>query len=521
MCERDRAQGLDSRTSFALADSAIAIDAGEIHERSLRLLFQNSAVGMFIATPEFVITYANRAFLEFLGYAEGELSGTQLDRLCDPADRQLLSLSVGTVHPRDTRQERRFTCKSGEKVWGVISPTWIVGDDGEPLLAVVMVQDVTRRKRLEQELFRDEKLASLGLLAGGIAHEFNNILTVILGNVSLAAVMSEGNDELNDVLKRSARAGVRARELTSRLITFAKGGDPVKKLTPVPRLLRESASLGAAGCRGVVRFEIQPSLPDVELDPTQMVQAFANLIRNAVEASPVHGPVTVAAHEVLLDASNGLLPAGRYVRVTIRDDGVGISPVDLGCIFDPFFSTKNSTGLGLATAHSVVKQHGGHLSVTSEVGVGSTFTVYLPVAGRDDAAAVLQTAPPVRRGRVLVLEDQPEVGQVVVAMLTACGMEADVVSNGGMALSKFEAAVQAGRAYAAVILDLTVPGGLGGAEIVGRLRELDPEVRAIVSSGYSASPVLADFRRYGFAGVLSKPYTMAELRQTLGVVLAR
>ena len=487
-------------------------------ERRFRRLFEDAAVGMVIATPELVITRVNQSFRDLLGYAEGELPRMRLEQLRHP-DEQQVPLPAPGDERRHGGQQWCFVSKSGAKVWGIVTATWMLSDGGEPLHVVLMVQNVTYRKRLEEELARAEKLESLGVLAGGIAHEFNNALSAILGNVGLAAVMSQGNDDLERALDRASRAVERARGLTSRLLTFASGGHPVKKAESVPALLNEAMSHCSQACRAVVRFEIQPGLPDANLDAAQMVQAFTNLIINGVEAAPEGTLVTVSATEVTLDLSSGLpLPAGRYVRVTITDQGAGISTDHLSRVFSPFFSTKSSTGLGLATAYSVVKRHGGLLTLASEVGVGSTFAVYL-AASVDSVALDEVCSTPVVRGRILVMDDDLAVREVTTAMLSACGLEGDVASDGLTALSMFVEAAHAGRPYAAVILDLTVPGGLGGAEIIGRLLEVDPEVRAIVSSGYSASPVFAEYRRYGFVGVLPKPYTFEDFRRTLHKVL--
>ena len=503
---------------------AKAFDAGE---RRFRLLFERAAVGMVIINPDRVITRVNRAFCAIVACQEDELSGKRLDQLLHPDDRHLCSLvtpiSDDAERPGSRSQEWRFIDKSGDTVWGVVTVTWLRNEDGEPLSTVLMVQDVTIRKRMERDLVRVEKLESLGLLAGGIAHEFNNVLAVILGNVSLASMMSDGNQSLAEALEQASAATHRARALTSKLMTFAKGGHPVKRVTSVEELLRRSASLCLRGSSVVPRFDVHQDLAHAELDAAQMEQVFTNLIANAQLAMPHGGQVIIAARNVSLGADSSLpLPPGRYVQVDISDEGVGISPENLAHVFDPFFSRWDAgNGLGLAIAHSVVKRHGGHISAHSELGVGSTFRVYLAAADADETAAseVRPTGAIAGSGRVLVMDDEPDVQRVTAAMLRACGVEADLVSDGATAVTTFAAAAEAGRPYAAVILDLTVPGGLGGAEIIGRLREIDPEIRAIVSSGYSVSPVIAEYRRHGFAGVLPKPYTIADLRSALQAVL--
>jgi PAS domain S-box-containing protein len=500
--------------------------AFDIGERRFRLLFERAALGMVITSSDRVVTRVNNAFCAFVGCQEDELPGKLLDQLVHPDDRHLCSLvtplSEGAERLGPRSQEWRFIDKSGGTVWGVVTVTWIRSEDGEPLSAVLMVQDVTSRKRMEEDLVRAEKLESLGLLAGGIAHEFNNVLAVILGNVSLAEMMTEGNESLAEALEQASAATHRARALTSKLMTFAKGGHPMKCVTSVEELLRRSASLCLRGTGVIPRFDVHQDLAHAELDVAQMDQVFTNLIANAQQAMPHGGQVIVAARNVTLGADSCLpLPPGRYVQVDISDEGVGIPPENLAHVFDPFF--KWDAGLGLAIAHSVVKRHGGHISVHSELGVGSTFSVYLAATDADETAAS-EVRPPTaiaRSGRILVMDDEPEVQRVAAAMLRACGIEADLVSDGATAVTTFAAAAEAGRPYAAVILDLTVPGGLGGAEIIGRLREIDPKIRAIVSSGYSVSPVIAEYRHHGFTGVLPKPYTIADLRSALQEVLGQ
>lgn len=497
-------------------------------ERRFRMLFEHAGVGMVITDPDGIVTRVNRAFADFAGRGEADLAGRPFETFVHPddAERARRWLSLGGVRSSDVSSTRswRFRHPAGDTRWGMVTRTWLRSDDGGLSTTVLMVQDVTLLERMEEEVQRTKRLESLGVLAGGIAHDFNNSLAVVFGSLDLAQMADQDEEARSALLAQAAQGAERARTLTAKLMTFAKGGHPIRRLTSIEQLLRESVGSCPKNGEITVTYEIEPGLPPVEVDRTQMGQVFASLVRNATQAMTDRGRVVIRASVVSLDEESPVpLPTGRYVRVDVIDDGVGIPTENLKSIFDPFFSKGDKgAGLGLSIAHSVVTRHGGHISVESAVGVGSTVSVYLAEATSaaetvaDEAARLAAT---VRRGRVLVMDDESGVQRVARAMLSACGLEADVVRDGAAAISAFAEAAEAGRPYAAVILDLTVPGGLGGAEIIDRLHQIDPAVRAIVSSGYSTSPVLTDYRGHGFAGVLPKPYSLTSLRATLREVL--
>ncbi len=390
--------------------------------------------------------------------------------------------------------------------------------------AIESVRDITERKRMEQELLKAQKLESLGVLAGGIAHDFNNLLTAIVGNISLAKLTARpGDQEMREHLDSAQRASLEAKTLTQRLLTFARGGAPMRRVVPLPDLARSTVALALSGARAVCEFDIAEDLWPVEADEGQLRQALGNLVANADQAMPDSGRIAVRIRNRVVTEGDALpLPRTDYVEIAITDEGAGIAEELLPRIFDPYFTTKDQgRGLGLATAHSIVKAHGGHIAVSSRSGQGSTFSIYLP-ASRSRSPGSTPEEPRVipGRGRILVLDDDPLVRRTAEAMLRSLGYEVHSVGGGAEAIEVFRRAQERGEPFDTAILDLTVPGGLGGKDVVKELLEAEPELPVLASSGYSSDPVMCAFREHGFTGVLAKPYTMAELSERVRSALA-
>jgi signal transduction histidine kinase/ActR/RegA family two-component response regulator len=396
--------------------------------------------------------------------------------------------------------------------------------DNAVIGTVLVVRDVTERERLEQELQRASKLESVGVLAGGIAHDFNNILTAVIGNLNLALLGGEDPAERQHSLKEAERAALQARELTQQLLTFAKGGEPVRATVHLPEVLRQTAEFTVRGSRVRCEFDLAEELWLVDADRGQISQVVQNLVLNAVQAMPAGGVVRLAANN--LTAAGGTparLAAGDYVHLAVTDAGVGIAPEHVPRVFDPYFTTKQQgSGLGLATVYSIVTKHRGHVDVQSEPGRGTTFHLWLP------ALRNAQPAPPPEpaaisgelHGRVLVMDDEPPICRLLGALLRRSGLTVATTVDGREAVEQFRAAREAGAPFDLVIMDLTVPGGMGGLEALEHLRAIDPGLKAIVSSGYSSDPVLANFRAHGFRGRVAKPYEVAELLNVVRDVLA-
>jgi len=390
---------------------------------------------------------------------------------------------------------------------------------------VVSLTDVTERRKLEEERLKTQKLESIGVLAGGIAHDFNNILTAILVNISLAKMYTDPEGELFRRLAEAEKASLRARSLTQQLLTFSRGGVPIKKLTSISELIKDSTHFALRGSNVRCEFSISDDLWPVEVDEGQMSQVLHNLILNAQQAMPEGGTIRIRAENKIVDAvekPGSPLQTGPYVQVSIADEGVGIPEEHLPKIFDPYFTTKQTgSGLGLATTYSILKKHGGYIGVGSKVGVGTTFYIYLPVSQKrisakaEPARVDSEIHPCARRGRVLVMDDEEGIREATGEMLRYMGYEVGYARDGAEAIDLYKKARELGQPFNVVIMDLTIPGGMGGKDAIKRLMELDPEIKAIVSSGYSSDPVLAMYEQYGFSEAMAKPYKVEDLKQVL------
>ncbi len=388
--------------------------------------------------------------------------------------------------------------------------------------SVLVFRDVSDQQAIMEERVRASKLDSLGILAGGIAHDFNNILTAVIGNISFARLFCQPGEKQFARLEEAEKAAMRAKDLATQLLTFAKGGAPVRQTASLPELIRDSTSFALRGSNVRCEFHAAPDLWPVEVDQGQFSQVIQNLVINAVQAMPNGGVVRVSADNLTLEADTPIaLPPGRYCRVTVKDHGIGIKPEHLGKVFDPYFTTKEKgTGLGLATSYSIVKKHDGIMTLDSTVGVGSEFHVYLPASEKQVKPAAPEPAAPVQgQGRVLVMDDEELIRELAQTALEFLGYQVDTVADGEACIAAYTRAQQEGRPYSVLIMDLTIPGGMGGKEAIQRLRELDPNVRAIVSSGYSHGPEMANHKQHGFCGMVGKPYKIEELAKEITAVL--
>jgi PAS domain S-box-containing protein len=381
--------------------------------------------------------------------------------------------------------------------------------------------DITQRKQAESRLLRTEKLDALCLLAGGIAHDLNNLLVGLFGNIDMADSRST-DPTVKNHLARATGVIDRVRGLTQQLLTFAKGGVPVKKIGPLVTFVEETVRFALSGSRVSPTFEIQPGLWCCDFDRNQMGQVIDNIVINGQQAMPGGGVLKVVASNVVLgEREHAVLRAGSYVRLTIEDQGVGMSEDLLLRIFDPFFTTKDKGhGLGLATSYSIVKHHGGIIDVSSQPGVGSTFHIYLP-AVPEAAPTTAGPTPNKRPGRgyVLLMDDEELVRDVFAGMLKALGYTAVSTSNVAQAVEAFRRDAEGERKIVAAILDLTILGGAGGREAVAMIREIDRKLPVFVASGYAEDPVMVRPDEFGFTAPICKPFTMAELAEVLGTHL--
>jgi PAS domain S-box-containing protein len=496
------ARALADRAAVAIDNAALFGELGESRER-LEVTLASIGDGVISTDVDGRVTFLNGAAQQLTGWSGEEAVGRPLAEVFATVGQGLDSMLV-------RRDGRRLAVSD--------SAAPIRGHDGERLGVVVVFRDVTDKRRLEDEIVRASKLESLGLLAGGIAHDFNNLLTAIVANVSIAERKLPDGHAALPRLAAASTASHRATELTRQLLTFAKGGAPVRASTELPHMLRDTCAFALQGSNCVAELRVAPDLRPVVADAGQIGQVLQNLVINAAQAMPLGGRIEVIAENAELpDGTPTPLPPGCYVRVIVQDEGPGIPAEILGNIFDPFFTTKSTgSGLGLATVHSIIRKHDGHVRVDSTPAGGARFVFYLPQAQTPpEPTARERTAMPPRGLRVLVMDDEAAILDLASAALGDLAAEVVLARDGNEAIAIFGAARAAGRGYDVVLLDLTVPGGLGGRETLEKLREIDPDVRAVVSSGYSNDPVLASPAEYGFQSVLRKPYEVGELSRAL------
>lgn len=494
----------------------------------LRLQFECMPVGCIVWGLDCIVRSWNPASENIFGYAAAEAIGRSANELIVPADIQMDLKTVwqGIVAGGQTVSSiNKNRTKDGRQIFCEWTNTPLRDNNSAISGVISMVQDVTLRLEHEKEQLKIEKLESIGVLAGGIAHDFNNILTVIMGNITFAQMLVNAEHKAYKPLAEAEKASLRAGEMAQQLLSFAKGGEPVKKTVSVQQLVNEAVSLMLRGSNVKAAVKVPDSLKAIEADEGQISQVFNNIIINATHAMPDGGTLTVTAENALLAATNRFaLPAGRYVKIEFADQGCGIAGKNLKKIFDPYFSTKETgSGLGLASAHSIVKRHGGHIGVTSQIGQGTTFVIYLPSLDKTsqdhDSGSEPQTAGDHQGGSILVMDDEQMIRDMVAEMLNHLGYQVTTCSNGEETLARYTAARNSGMPFLAVIMDLTIPGGMGGKETARQILELDPNACLIVSSGYSSDPIMADYSRYGFSGAVAKPYKVSELGHVLETLL--
>ncbi|MEN8691430.1 MAG: ATP-binding protein [Desulfobacterales bacterium] len=389
--------------------------------------------------------------------------------------------------------------------------------------------DISKSIEAEDELQRARQLESIAALSGGIAHDYNNLLTVIIGNVSLIQSYVDPQDMISRLLNEVNEAAIVAKSLTQKLITFSRGGAPLKETTDMTALVRSVAEFSLSGSNIKCQFDLADDLWLVDVDKTQVGQAVHNLVMNAREAMPEGGFITVSAGNVQNIDGEHVSTAGRWVRLSIIDRGQGIAPENMDKIFNPYFSTKErgnqkGTGLGLSICHSIIRKHDGKMAVDSSPGAGTIVTLYLPASTKTlpavSAAKPCKASTPIPGcGRILVMDDEEMIINMAGRILARLGYETAFARNGSEAVALYGEALKTDQPFDAVVLDLTVRGGMGGEEAIRHLLKIDPQAKAIVSSGYSDSPVVQDYKKYGFSAAAGKPYSLLELSQALDRVL--
>lgn len=491
-------------------------------------VFIKDTDGKYVVVNDEVVRLFDRPRDEILGRDDTHFFPAHEAKLVMDSDRAIMAGS------RVVTKEEAITTLGQPKIY--LTTKGPVSDDlGKVVGLFGISRDITGRKKveeerkeLEQQFQQVQKLESLGVLAGGIAHDFNNILAGVYGNVSLArAKLSKDHPAHTAVafLAAAEESMNRATLLSGQLLTFAKGGDPVKETLSIVNLIHETVNFNLSGSNVKAMITQADNLWFAEADQGQLQQVVSNLTINAKQSMPDGGYLYIRVENAEIPGQNvSDLASGKYLLVTVSDEGVGISPEHLERIFDPYFTTKQAgSGLGLATVYSIIKKHGGHISAKSQIGKGTTFTLYLPasesmkqLAGKKDTTL----GPLERTGKILVLDDDEVIRLTVAALLEELGFSVETAAEGRQALDLYQKDLADGKPFDLVILDLTIPGGMGGKEVAKDLLVLDPEAKIVVSSGYADDPVMANHRKYGFQGVIAKPYNLRTLSDLVSRVLS-
>ena len=515
----------------------------EHSQRQYRYLVQNSPDIIYTLDEKSNFSFVNTAFKQLLGYPRDKIIGKHYSSIIYQRD---LEKSKHVFNERRTGKRASFGVelrlkpfsrtgqtrhgKPGEKRGALPIELKAQGlydkspesKDKQFLGTYGVARDIRDRKLLEVHLQQAEKMEAIGRLAGGIAHDFNNLLAAIVGNIALVKMHMNEDDEAYERMVEIEKASFRARGLTQQLITFAHGGAPVKKTGSLSELIKEAAIFVLRGSNARCKFNFPEELGSVEFDEGQINQVVQNLIINADQAMPEGGIVDIQGENVTITASYSLpLLPGKYVRISITDHGSGISTEHLHKIFDPFFTTKEGgTGFGLSTSYSIMKSHEGYIDVKSQLGTGTTFYLYFP-AFEKKIDPILTTAKKHRvgKGKILFMDDEKDLRNTYSNILEKLGYTPFTVREGKEAIQSYKQALKAGEPFDAVIMDLTIPGGMGGKDAIKELLKIDPDARVIVSSGYTDNPVMANYREYGFIDVIEKPFSVEILSEILYRVL--
>ena len=503
----------------------------EAEKERLAVTLRSIGDGVITTDREGTITLINKVAEDLTGWAEHSALGQPIDRVfhivneksherCENPVQKVIESGQIIGLANNTKLIR----KDGKEFVIADSGAPIISKTGEVIGVVLVFRDITEKRRMHQEILKIQKLESLGVLAGGIAHDFNNFLTGIIGNLSLVKLDITPQSKVYDSVKNMESAALRAKDLTQQLLTFSKGGKPVKSVVHLPDLVTESVAFALRGSNLKCHYAFKPDLELVEVDEGQIGQVLNNLVINAVQATPQGGVVTVSAENVVVGVDNPMnLRPGKYVKLALTDQGTGIPKGHIDRIFDPYFSTKQKgSGLGLTVAYSIIDKHDGRITAESELGAGATFHLFLPATSKTARKAVGHKPKIYRgKGRVLVMDDEKLIRDIVVQFLTVMGFETAKAENGREAMELYREAKESGHAFDVVIMDLTIPGGMGGKETIKKLLAYDPAAIAIVSSGYSNDPIMSNCEAYGFKGVIKKPYRIEDLSDALRDLFSR
>jgi len=499
----------------------------EASERSFRTLAENASDGILILNEKGENIYVNKQTSEITGFSMDQLLNIGIKDIIHPDElpaameicrKRLEGIQMQAQH------ESVIIKKDGRNIPVEITCSKTIWHDQPAIMSIL--RDISWRKKIEEEFLRSSKLDSISVLAGGIAHDFNNLLTGIIGNISLAMAYVTPQDRVYNILSNLEKASLKAKDLTQHLLTFAKGGAPIKDIVSLPVLIRDSASFALSGSNFRGDFSIADNICLVEADEGQISQVIHNLVLNAEQAKPADGIIRISAENLnVTDELHLPLKDGKYAAISVNDRGSGIHKENISRIFDPYFTTKErGSGLGLATVYSIIKNHGGLITVDSDTEAGTTFKVYLPASQKQVKAFPVTNIgekPVTGKGRIMVMDDEEIIRDTAGSMLTTLGYEVNCAKDGAEAINLYKKAQLEREPFALIIMDLTIQGGMGGKEAILKLREIDPDVRVIVSSGYSEDALMSDYKKHGFSAVIAKPYKLAELSKIVQKVISK
>ncbi len=492
-----------------------------IEKEKLQVTLNSIGDGVIATDIEGKITLINRVAESLTGWSNGEALDKFLPDVFyiknfndQTQNRNLIESIFWNNEIFDIVDKAILVCKDGSTkvINGSIAP--IYDSESKVIGFVLVFRDITEKLKIENELTKAQRIESIAVLAGGIAHDFNNILTAIVGNISLAKMFTNPNDKIYERLTEAENAAERAKRLAQRLLTFSSGGAPIMKTTAMEQVLKDSVDFALSGSNVKCEYYITEDLWLVDIDEGQISLAINNIVVNSCQAMPNGGNIKLSAENVTVGSKDySLLRAGKYIKISIEDFGCGIPEDILPKIFDPYFTTKKGcSGLGLAITYSIIRRHGGNIEVSSSSGKGTVINIYLPASPAQSAKekhSVLYNAG--KKGKVLIMDDEKMIRDITSRILEINGYEVATANDGLQAIDLYKKAMESGNPFGVVILDLTVPGGMGGKEAIERLINIDPKIKAVVSSGYSNDPAIENFRQLGFKDFIYKPYSSKEL----------
>lgn len=477
------------------------------------------------------VTLINKVAEDLTGWSQEDAAGKPLPEIFHIINEKTgkpcenpVTIVLDTGRSVSRENHKTLIAKDGSKCSIADSGAPISDSNQQTIGTVLVFRDVSQERRFLEELEKVKKLESVGVLAGGIAHDFNNILTGITGNLSLATLQLEPGHSAGKFVQTAEKATFRASLLTKQLLTFAKGGEPIKESSSIYEIIQDSCEFSLVGSAVDCKIKCTKELWNSDIDKGQISQVMQNLIINSSQAMPGGGSINVLCENYPHNAAENRelpLPAGDYIRVRVKDNGAGIPTTALKNIFDPYFTTKQEgRGLGLAVCYAIIKKHQGLISCHSELGHGTTFTIYLPAS--DKAAVKQETSQvsPSGKGRILLMDDDETIRDVAEHMLAALGYSVDSACDGEETLSKYKEAMEKQESFLVVIMDLTIPGGMGGAEAAQKLIKIDPQAKIIVASGYSNDPIMANYQDYDFCSAIAKPFDIHNMGRTIAAVLS-